>query len=76
MKQRRNRASGSTNIERNVIFFFLTKKKKKETVCLRYAERSKKNKDYSKVMVPGGRRDGEVVNGDRREAEERDQGER
>lgn len=50
--------------------FFETKKK--ETVCLRYAEGSKKNKDYTKGMVPGGRRDSEVVNGDRMEAEERD----
>lgn len=52
--------------------FFLRLKKKKETFCLRYAEGSKKNKDYTKVMVPGGRRDSEVVNGDRREAEDRD----
>lgn len=44
-------------------------KKKK---CLRYAEGSKKKKDNSKVMVPVGRQDSEVVNGDRREARERD----
>lgn len=37
---------------------------------------AKKKKDYSKVMVPAGRRDSEVVNGDRREAEKRDWGER
>lgn len=40
--------------------------------CLRYAEGSKKKKDNSKVMVPVGRQDSEVVNGDRREARERD----
>lgn len=51
---------------------FLRLKKKKETVCLRYAGGSKSNKDYTKVTVPGGRRDSEVINGDRREAEERD----
>lgn len=47
------------------------KKKKRDTYCLRYAERSKRNKDYTKVMVPGGRRDSEVVNGNRREPENR-----
>lgn len=46
-------------------------KKKRKKDCLRYAEGSRKKKDYSKVMLPVGRRDSEVVNGDRREAERR-----
>lgn len=52
------------------------KKKKRDTYCLRYAEGSKRNKDYTKVMVPGGRRDSEVVNGNRREPENRGWGKR
>lgn len=64
----------NNNKKKNYYLFFVCvtkKKKKRDTVCLRYAEGSKKNKDYTKVMVPGGRRDSEVVNGNRREPENR-----
>lgn len=58
------------------LYVWLKKKKKRDTYCLRYAEGSKRNKDYTKVMVPGGRRDSEVVNGNRREPENRGWGKR